>query len=594
MQVLALRTYARFRAPSQWLRSLAHKALEDCDDRVGRDVLRLLPSITHPRPGRWRADLAVAWARPGLRVECVRTLIRLASQHPGDAVEFADEHGVVTWLVKQPKSQLRAHDSLYLHLLEALVRADPNWCRERALLFWERFGELGVTGGLTDIMWFLCRHGLRDAADHPAIEAALRHLVTDDPTVDLQRSYVAYRGAEPGDGERLTATIAELLRERDGTELWRRFRMRQVGAAVLRLPPAEADRVLDDIRSQPLEAGALEMVTTLGSELLASAADEPHLPYAARVTQRCREDLAEAGTARRFWVLALRNVDLSAAELRRLADGIEEDLLVWLSSAGLGPIAAAAATAGIERARQALEWCFTAEGNAIVQAVEDGEATLTHLRKTVQFRVGRSPAMLRLLSADALLTRNAGDLCGAVEKISAPELQNLLEVRAGLVEVRRLMIREQEPHRRRQGYKLWRLLVQRRADAPPRPEEVGAALAGTQDPELINALLSFAAMLVEHFEWQDVEAPDLRRVLRGYVADGVAARLDKDLPRQTAKRRINREELSRQILVGLLARVVPLPRMAGERTYGRRWKPLSSTRATTSGNSSSCRRSPRP
>ncbi|WP_433796265.1 hypothetical protein [Actinoplanes sp. CA-252034] len=558
MQVLALRTYARFRAPSPWLRSVAREALVTCDERVGRDFLRLLPSVTHPRARRWRDDLAVAWQRPGLRVEAVRTLMRLASQHPGDAIEFADEQEVITWLVEQPASQLRAHDSLYLQLLNALVPADGDWCREEAMRFWARFGELGVTAGLTGILRFLCGHGLRDPVDRPAIEATLRDLVTDDLTGDLQRAYVEYTGVRPDDAERLTAAIAGLLGERDGTELWRRIRMRQIGAALLRLPPADADRVLDAVQATPWEPGAFEMATTLGTELLAGAAESPDLPYAARVTQRCHGDLASTGTTRRFWVLALRNVELGDAGLRRLTDGVEEDLRVWLSPDGLGPVVAAAAAAGVERAWQALEWCFTADGNAAVQAVDQGEKALAHLRTTIQFRVVLSPRMLRLLSADALVTRNAGDLCGAVEKVSAAELHELPEVRSGLVEVRRAMIAERDPRLRRQGYKLWRLLVRYRADAPPYPDELAAVLRDTHDAELINALLAFAALLVEHLEWQDLEAPELRRVLRGYVADGVAAQRDRDLPRQTAQRLTNREDLSRQILVGLLARVVPL------------------------------------
>ncbi len=577
LRVLALRTYARFRSPSESLQSIAAPVIVNCDVRTGKDFLRLLPSVTHFRPSRWRHDLSYAWKRPELRLDCIEALIRLAARHPKDAVEFASdpENDVLGWLSERPIEQLRAHKSLYLRLLDALAPAEPGWCARQAMSFWDRFTDApdteGMTDrqvnvdGLTDVLCFLHRHGGHHADDLARIATTLQHLSSHDPTIELQRAYAALAAPALYAQRSLIAEFEEVLGASGFGDIWRQARMRTVATAALRLPRDDSVRLIAAVLAAPQDDGQVQLCATLLAEILATALPDDPRPMTQLVIEQCRTTLAALDTSAHLWITAVRNAALSDTQLLTVLPEHVPDILTWLAPNQLGPLVVAAAGAGITSAAKALDWCFTAEGQRRVRAIPGGPESIRHIRKLLQYRVEQTPALLPVLITDATRTRDTRDLCGAIDKISATGLRDHPAAIADLIRLRRDIIDDVRPDRRRHGHKLWRLLIERDLDGAPTPADLATALTNTKDAELISSILVFASMLAEHPAWNNMDASELQTVLEAYIYDGWRVRAGTSVAPETRRRVVNREALARQVLVLLLARVIPLPESANDR-----------------------------
>ncbi|PWR08985.1 hypothetical protein DKT68_13415 [Micromonospora acroterricola] len=395
LPALALRTYARFREPSAELRAHAAGALRAADDRVTKDFLRLLPSVSHPDAERWSSDLAVAWERVKARLVVLDALTRMAAADPWAARRFVIEHGCVDWLLSRPVKQWRDHDGPHLRLLSAVAGVDPRWAAEQAMRFWQPLAAEGIVGGLADIVAFVARHdpagGTPGEEHRRTIAAALLTTPSDESTAELQVAYADLVTAAddlPADPE---AALHDTLRDDTGGETWRRACLRVVGRAALTLP--EPDAFLATLLDTGNPAEASHRATVL-AELLRGrrgTVAEPPITRLVRVASRLTLGSGEADAARvDLFVTAIRYARLDGAELARIVPDVDADPRAWFGQ--LHPLLVEVAATGGGGAEAALRWAITDEAAEYVSARQ-----LRDLGSRLRDRVENAPRLLTYL-----------------------------------------------------------------------------------------------------------------------------------------------------------------------------------------------------
>ncbi|AXO37847.1 ATP-binding protein [Micromonospora sp. B006] len=539
MPALALRTYARFREPSAGLRANAARALRAADDRVTKDFLRLLPSVSHPDAERWSADLAVAWERSTVRLVVLDALIRLAAADSVAARRFAIEHDCVEWLLDtkiRPVQRWRDHDSPHLRLLSAVAVVDPGWAAEQAMRFWQPLAAEGIVGGLADIVAFVARHdpagGTPGQEHRHVIAAGLRATPGDESAVQLQVAYadlVAAAGDLPVDPQE---ALREALRDGDGGETWRRARLRVVGRAALDLPEPTAFLAALLDTGNPAETNHR---ATVLAELLSGHRRSAAEPPATRLVRAASRAVLASAAARaaevEFFVAGIRYAGLDAAVLARILPDADGDPQAWFGP--LHPLLVDAASVGGGGAEAALSWAGTPAAASVVSAKQ-----LRDLGTRLQHLVENAPRLLTHLVRLVRTTRNPASLVFALDRLPADVSADQPDVLADVRALRDDLVAQREPAASAQGYVLWRTLVRNGLDAPPEPGRLADLLA-TRADRLRRALLGLAIEAIEQDAWPEQDVSDLLTAVSRCL-DGGAAQ-------------------ARQILVGLLARTASLP-----------------------------------
>ena len=570
LRTLALRTYARFRSPSTVLRQTAGEALAAADERTCKDFLRILPSVSHPQANRWEDDLGIIWQRPPLRLMAIDALIRLAAADPAAAVDFVQRHDCVGWLAGRPVRQWREHQSPHLRLLEALAREEPRWAAQQAMRFWQPLGAAGIIGGLTDIVRFLARHGPAHSSVRDAITATLRELQTEDPTTELQHAYAGLVGFSGRTPAALREAMDQVLEDRASAEPWRRARLRAIAAAAFTFTElTDAQMFLDEtVRLQRGDAGNQDHCATVLAELLSGPLEKMTEPLVTRLTRaECRRALAKqagaplgAGHApQSLFVNALRYANLSGGTLAQLLPGEHVDPADWFAADGLGPLLADAAAVGHQDAQSALRWVLGEEGQTRMRNVPGAATAIHNVFVLLQYRVEDAPHLLDHLIDYARIQQQTGPLCVGLGRLPAEVVTTRAETVAALVALRTQLVEDVRPNLRRAGYVLWQLLVERRMESPPTADGLASALGANRDRWVINAIIALGIATIELDQWPEQAATSLVTVLGNFVEFGVTIRRAGEPPTPAQQHLINREGHARQLLVGLMARVIPLP-----------------------------------
>jgi hypothetical protein len=540
LPALALRTYARFRTPSPTLQAHASTALRAADERVCKDFLRLLPSVSHPDPERWLGDLAVTWKRTELRISVIDALVRLAAADPAAAARFVTDHDCLSWLLKRKVEQWRDHDSPHIRLLNAVAPADPTWAAHQVMRFWPKFAEAGIGGGLADIVRFVAHHNAGDTAHMRTISASLRALRTTSSTVDLQVAYADLAVAAGQLPDDVPTALNEALRE-DADQIWRRARLRTVGRAALAL--TEPDGFLQSLLSAE-EPTELDHRATVLAELLRGPGTAGGEPPATRwIRLACRSALGLADTPpalTAMFVTGIRYARLNGATLAGVLPDSGHDPKAWFNQ--LDPLLVDAAAVRAGGAEAALRWAVTDEARPHVNV-----GKLRGIGTLLKDRVENAPHLLTHVVAIARVTLNTAPLCETLDRLPADLTADQPEA---LYEIRRLrdeLVQLPAPQSTK-GYTMWRALVRNGLDTPIEPDMLAQNLAATKDPRLRNALLGLALEIIERDAWEQQDVSSLTAQVKTYLSG-----------------RQSLDALTRQVLVGLLARIAPLPEVSDDR-----------------------------
>ena len=542
LRILGLRTYARFREPSECLREIAGAALTTADDRTCKDFLRLLPSISHPDPHRWQDDLDVAWRREDLRVLAIEALTRLAAAHPGAAIAFIDqdEHWCIDWLLDRPLDQWRHHSSPHLALLDVTMRTNPEWSVRQLMRFWSRLAEDETprAAGLADIVILLLRHNYRDPAVFNTITTTVRMLRTDTAAGDLQRSYAAMIDYPSGTPSDLCTAIRAVMHDTKSDKVWRQGQLHAIATAALRLPDLTMGReFLDQVLTMPEGSGQRDLCATVIAGLLAG----PNRPtatspltllvrtccQAALVGRRAKAnstDIDGGQDDRRLWVAAVQYAHLDGPALASILPQQLPEPADWFAADRFGPFLVDAVALGNADAVAALKWYFTADGKDRTCSLSHGAMTGRKLGNQLQSRIDNAPHLLPYLIDYARSEERAIELCATLRRLPAKAVKTQPDAVPAIIAIRNELLTAPDPHQRRDAYRIWLWLLEARLDTPPSPDDLATALRACPDPALTNAIFALGIEAIEQDAWSKQNVELLKDALHDYLPPWMAAR----------------------------------------------------------------------
>ncbi|MEH1014768.1 TIR domain-containing protein [Micromonospora sp. CPCC 206060] len=606
---LAMRTYARMTDPGPTLREPARTALRTGHLDAVRDYLRLLPSVRHTDFERVADELAICWERargPGgtLAFEVLAAVARFCASHPERARRFLLDHDCLEWLLRQRPDEWRRRFDIHLQLFEPLSAHEPGWCARELARFFDGFAATRNIDGMADILALL----RRITVDVPlpaevltVVEEQVRCVHSTHSTERLEREYAVLRAERLAvlSGVELLVHICAVLgpparRDAGGRrDAWgdqrdarggnradrqsgqpaagstwsragRRAELRACAGAAATLGPQEAEALLDVLLREP-DVSRQDGVCTLLGEALADP-DPVVTPLTGYARRRCRTELTRLPAGRdrgggrpvpMLFGFALHNTDVADDHLlAALPTDVPADH--WYDRDALLPLLVPAALAGRADAADALRSILSGTGRQVPQEVR-GSLVLARLQYAA--RAGSRAAFEYLVEAGASVA--VGHLFAVLRGMDMVTAQLLTEYHGELRSLRSRLVESDDHEDRRQGYILWRLLLERGVERAPGPDELAPLLGGQAGPGLTINVLELVLAALRSPDWVAVDPNPLLEPLRAVVAEGVPARrqlADPGGPRdRSAEQLRTREMLARQALVATHARLVPLP-----------------------------------
>lgn len=571
IQILALRTYARYREPSPELQAAAASAMREADSRTCKDFLRLLPTISHPTADRWLTDLAVLWQRGDVQLPVLEALIRLAAGEPTAAAAFVRDHECMRWLLDRPPEQWRYHESPHLRLLTAISPDEHQEAAAEAMRFWEPLAAAGIIPGLTDVMRFLVQSGHIEDDHYNTISTTVRELQSTDKTFELQNTYadlVILAGDTPTDLNSILDDIAEdhrppenVSRDHDQkealevlrvSEVWRRAMLRAVGRSAYTLSePHEIDRCLEQLLT-PANPTHLDYHATALAELLNGPRTTPHIPPATeRVRRTCRSVLSapeQRADLAKLFATAIRYARLDGVTLLKVLPEDTVDHYAWFSMDPQGTLLVEATAVGNASADAALQWSVTEQGQTRVPPLQ-----MRRIARKLQRRAENAPRLLAHIVSIARVKLDSSTMCTALERLPGYVITAQPDVLKTILDTRTQLVRDKEPDRKAKGYILWRALVRNGLDEPPGTDELAATLTTSRYSLLVTALIGIGIESIDRDAWPEQDVSRLIEVLEPLVTNGEMTSRE-PIPTISDGDR----HLARQFLVGLLSRTAPL------------------------------------
>jgi hypothetical protein len=285
------------------------------------------------------------------------------------------------------------------------------------------------------------------------------------------------------------------------------------------------------------------------AELLTGSPRTPIVPQATeRVRQICHTVLSASEPNPQLSALfttALRYARLDGAALLKVLPVQVSDHNWWFDTDPQGVLVVEAAAVGNPAANAALQWLTTAEARARVSP-----ALLRSIVRLLQGRVENASSLFSHIVALAHVTLDSSTMCATVDRLPADIITKQKDVLNAIHSTRTQLVNDEQPHVRAKGYVLWRALVRNGLDGPPRTEDLAAEIQAARYQGLIMALMGIGVECIERAAWPEHDVSGLVKAVKPFVAGSTGGK--STLPDA-------RSDLARQLLVGLMARTVPLP-----------------------------------
>jgi hypothetical protein len=172
--------------------------------------------------------------------------------------------------------------------------------------------------------------------------------------------------------------------------------------------------------------------------------------------------------------------------------------------------------------------------------------------KLLQGRVENAPSLFAHIVAIAHVTLDSATMCSTVDRLPADIMTRQPDVLDTIRSTRTQLVADEQPHIRARGYVLWRALVRNGLDEPPRTEDLGGKIKEARYQGLLMALIGLGVECVDNAAWPEHDVPGLIEAVEPLVANRIVKQGESPQPD-------TRSDLARRLLVGLMARTVPLP-----------------------------------
>ncbi|MYW70038.1 hypothetical protein GTY65_39190 [Streptomyces sp. SID8379] len=581
---LGLELYARLRTLGIAAVTAQERLRSMPADPVKR-FLTVLPGIRHPRPDRWMADLTAVWERGeqaasdgrAVRIQLLESLCRLLRQHPVTALELLDDLECVAWLLTWSSPALRSHDHLYLRLLRAAFRYDLDWTLGQMTSFWLHFSDDRATAGLADLMRAAAEEG--ELIEEPASAARARRRSAAHFEGLLDGSAPALLGMELDAvvsalgtlwaASNATAQAAEQLKLALDAVAGRlsepTHRAKLFGAGLLATNldehgAAKIVQALFDLDDPGAQSAVLDMVVvpTLSDGGVGRPDGDRHRDsaFVRLIETRCREALRQLPappyqdrrrTLPRLFLEGVWRARPAPDTLLRILPVAPRD--VWLNADGLAKLAVAAAAAGETQADSALHAWAT---DPVVHAtsVSDRQAPAAFATDFVEY-VDTNPRLLNHPVEEALLTENTGLLVTVLDAVRTQQAADVLSRHAERLRTLAHTLTTSHANRRRQGYRLLRVLLESAGWSPPLSKDLAEELRSGAAPLRITVLELIRAAVLSG-GWGHADLRSLLPVLNDLAAppaDGRAAS-------GTAEKNVT--AMARHVLTTAVCRLTPV------------------------------------
>ncbi|MGW4289502.1 NACHT domain-containing protein [Streptomyces sp. NPDC004673] len=588
---LGLELYARLRTLGTSART-ARERLRDMPADPVKRFLTVLPGIRHPHPDRWVADLTAVWERGeqadadgrAVRIQLLESLCRLLRQHPAPALELLTELRCVTWLLTWSSPTLRSHDHLYLRLLRAAFPYDLDWTLGQMTSFWRHFVKDRATAGLADLMRAAAEEGAlleesasaararRRSAAH--FEGLLDDSVPDllgmelDAVVSALGSLWAASKATVEAPERLRLALDAVAGQLG--EPTHRAKLFGAGLLATHLDERGAEefvRALFALDEPGAQTAVLDMVVvpTLADDGDGRThGDRPRDSAFVRLIEgKCRAALRQLPappyrdrrrTLPRLFLEAAWRARPAPDTLLRILPEAPRD--VWLNADGLAKLAVPAAASGQSQADSALHAWAT---DPVVHAtsVSNRQAPATFATDFVEY-VDAHPRLLAHPVEEALLTESTGLLVTVLDAVRTQDAADVLSHHEERLRALADTLTTSHANRRRQGYRLLRVLLQKAGWSPPGGRALAEELRSAAAP-LRVAVLELVRAAVLSGSWDHAELRPLLPVLD----DLATPPADGEAPPGAAERNV--AAMARHVLTTAVCRLTPVE--DGEAAY---------------------------
>ncbi|AEY93217.1 hypothetical protein SHJG_7951 [Streptomyces hygroscopicus subsp. jinggangensis 5008] len=586
---LALPVYAKLKHPDAELVALGRATLKRAEPNDVRRFLTLLPSVVHPDSARPFGDLAVIWNRPdseqlALRRPLLEALIRLAATNATEAWRFIQDHACLDWLRERPVDNRGYNEYPYTAVLSAVAAADPETVLDEALGFAERLAEAGNGGGLTDltlgiISWCRTPRLARRAAK--GVLTALERLSPKMTSLDLERAYARLFLVSRPKLTDAASDVAEAFEaeHRGASPLSRRAVLRGWAAAVMQANEAHVSDFLSaclSTRKPHQQVAVCNAVLTealigqperftrtlLAAPVWGSNDNVAVPPLTAQVIIRCREALETLpcphkdpdGAKTLPWLMrrALQDASLPDRMLRDLLPVVPEEVAerYWLTSDACCVFLVDAAAGGHPQAQHMLHKFLTdPDVRQRVTSMPNGKDSVTRIGGDLQRKVTSHPQFIDDLLPYADSTNQPDLVQQAVTKVlkadrSAAQAWFTSDQWSRLVDYRKRLVKDAQPHIRRQGYMLWSALLDIGVDVHPQVTEITDALKAAAAQDVREALLGLTEDTVRARRWGPDSVPLVHQALQPVIDDGARRRAAGTTKRKT----IAQEATARRVM----------------------------------------------
>jgi hypothetical protein len=543
LRALALRTYARMPAPQDRLRQQAADTLANDSLDAIKGYLTLLPSVSHTTFARAYHELALLWRRANalqqldetnqegrqLSLSVLASLARMATAHPEEAVHFIANHHCLEWLADLPVHEWRNHDSIYLRLLESVWQDEPIWTAVNLARFFEPLAQSGSVAGMADILGLMNRIAERYALPKEVLTRivdAVRSVRTEINAAKMEKQYADLRTEmlmELSPVE-LTQRTRTILEDPAWSPTGRRAELRALTGAACRLDREAASAYMNDLLTVQDHTRQEHVCIVIGEALIESPSEpSPLTTYIRKLSKVALTRLplsqqrGEARPLESLFVNALYSARVGTeALLAALPDQVPEGL--WLDENGLLPLLVPSTLAGHPGATHALEQFLSEADSAAHTRGGRRKAVLGRLQENA---VAGSRAAFDALIKYTAATGNITDLGGVLRKLSVSDIQILSEFHERLCRLRLLMVNSNDRGKVRDGYVLWRLLLERGVDLAPTPEQLARELEDSPANPMAITLLETVIACVSSTEWVGLDTAVLtdplhKRIELGY------------------------------------------------------------------------------
>jgi hypothetical protein len=197
---------------------------------------------------------------------------------------------------------------------------------------------------------------------------------------------------------------------------------------------------------------------------------------------------------------------------------------LWLDEHGLLALLTPAAIAGHPSAAHAMTEFLHGDAGLASRKSTVGRAVLGRLRE--EAILGSADA-LKLLIDHTEATGNTAELAGVLRRLPVPVVQQYSDLHGRLSSVRRALTASSKRGNVRDGYALWRLLLERGVDHAPDPSTLAETLSDCLGSNLATAVLEMTLTCVHltAANWSASPLTALTDRLSEIVASGHAERM---------------------------------------------------------------------